>query len=121
MNTVPGIPNAHSELNIEELLGYDLDVVFNFPNPSTTAAMEEAGIAVVPMASTGKLSDVKDMLSVYAEALGGDAPERAKLYAEYFDATLKKITDVTSQIPEADKKTVYFSNQEHLLRQLVER
>ena len=51
LNDVPGITNAHSAPNIEDLMGYEPDLVFNFPNPETTKAMEEAGMYVVPMAS----------------------------------------------------------------------
>ena len=114
LEAVPGIPNAHSELNIEEMLKYDLDVVFNFSNPDTTTALEQAGIAVVPMASTGKFEDLKNTVNLYAEVLGGNAPEIAARYSQYFDEKLKMITDVTSQIPEDEKYRVYFANQEIL-------
>ena len=114
LNDVPGIPNAHTELNIEEMMKYDLDVVFNFPNPDTTAAMEQAGISVVPFASTGKFTDIRDTVNVYAEVLGDDAPEIAERYSKYFDEKLKMITDVTSKISENKKAKVYFANQEIL-------
>jgi iron complex transport system substrate-binding protein len=108
---VPGIPNAHSNLNIEEMLGYNLDVVFNFPNPQTTGALREAGISVVPMAGTGKVSDIKETLRVYAEALGGDAPARAARYAAWYDETVKAVTTITAGIPESRKAKVYMANQ----------
>ncbi|MDR1765295.1 MAG: ABC transporter substrate-binding protein [Lachnospiraceae bacterium] len=111
INEVPGIPNAHSNLNIEEMLDYKLDLVFNFPNPGTTEALRNAGIAVVPMASTGKVADIKATLAVYAEALGDDAPARAADYAEYYDDIVAKIAARTADIPEGEKKTVYAANQ----------
>lgn len=114
LNDVPGIPNAHSELNVEEMMGYDLDLVFNFPNPQTTQALEKIGISVVPMASTGKLEDIKTTVNVYAEALGGGAPERAAKYAAYYDEKVKMVSDITATIPEEKKKTVYTANQEIL-------
>jgi len=111
LNDVPGIPNAHSELNIEDLLKYEPDVVFNFPNPETTAALEEAGICVVPMASTNKLSDIKDTVAVYAEVLGGDAIGISDAYSDYFDGMVEKISAVTKDIPEAERPKVYIANQ----------
>lgn len=114
VNDVPGIVNAHSELNIEDLIQYNADLVFNFPNPDTTSAMEAAGMSVVPMASTGKLSDIKDTVEVYAQAIGGDAPAISKKYGEYFDSIVEKVSAVTKDIPEQDRPKVYFSNQEIL-------
>jgi iron complex transport system substrate-binding protein len=111
LNKVPGIPNAHSELNIEDLLKYKPDVVFNFPNPNTTKALEEAGIAVVPMASTNKLSDIKDTVALYAQVLGGDAVKISDEYGKYFDGMVKRISEATKDIPEADKPKVYIANQ----------
>ena len=60
LNDVPGITNAHSAPNIEDLVKYEPDLVFNFPNPETTKAMEEAGIYVVPMASTDKYDSIEE-------------------------------------------------------------
>lgn len=111
LNNVPGIPNAHSELNIEDLLKYKPDVVFNFPNPNTTKALEEAGIAVVPMASTNKLSDIKDTVALYAQVLGGDAVKISDEYGKYFDAMVERISAATKDIPEADRPKVYIANQ----------
>ena len=111
LNNVPGIPNAHSELNVEDLLKYKPDVVFNFPNPETSAALQEAGICVVPMASTNKLSDIKDTVALYAEVLGGDAPAISDQYSKYFDGMVKQISAVTENIPEADRPKVYIANQ----------
>jgi iron complex transport system substrate-binding protein len=114
LNDVPGIPNAHSDLNVEEMLGYDLDLVFNFPNPKTTQALTEIGISVVPMASTGKMDDIKSTLNVYGEALGGDAPARAAKYAAYYDEKIKMVTDITAAIPQDERRKVYMANQEIL-------
>lgn len=114
INELEAIPNAHSGINVEDLVKNDIDLVFNFPNPNTTQAMEKAGIAVVPMASTGKLSDIKDSVLVYANALGGDAISIAEKYAKYFDEKVKMVKERTANIDESKKPKVYFSNQEIL-------
>lgn len=114
VNDVPGIINAHSEPNIEDLVGYSPDIVFNFPNPTTTEAMKAAGMCVVPSASTGSYDDMVKTLSVYADAIGGDAPDIAKKYSDYFYNITGMIADRVSKVAEADRPTVYFANQEIL-------
>lgn len=114
VNDVPGIPNAHSEPNIEDLMSYAPDVVFNFPNPTTTETMEAAGMYVVPSASTGSYDDIVKMLSVYAEAIGEDAPEIAAKYADYFYDMTDMIAERVADVKEEDKATIYFANQEIL-------
>ena len=111
LNDVPGITNAHSAPNIEDLMGYEPDLVFNFPNPETTKAMEEAGMYVVPMASTDKYDSIVDELEVYAEAIGGDAPKIAEKYSSYFYEVADKVKEGVKNIPEAERKTVYFANE----------
>jgi len=115
VNEVPGIKNAHSSPNIEDLVGYKPDIVFNFPNPNTTKAMSEAGMAVVPLASKPAYDSIVDEVGVYAEAIGGDAPKVAERYADYFNAMVKRISAVVDTIPEAERPNVYFANQELLM------
>ncbi|WIV12640.1 ABC transporter substrate-binding protein [Proteiniborus sp. MB09-C3] len=114
LDSVVVIENAHSSLNIEDLLKYEPQVVFYFPNPNAVASINKAGMVAVPMASTGKFEDTKDVLTLYADILGGEAVEIAKKYAEYFDEKVKMVTDITSQIPKEERPDVYFSNQEIL-------
>ncbi len=114
LDEVTGIEKAHSELNAEDLVKYDIDVAFNWSNPQTTKAMESIGISVIPFASTGKFEDTKNVVNLYAEVLGGSAVEIAERYSAYFDEKVKMITDVTSKIPDAEKPKVYFANQEIL-------
>lgn len=114
VNDVPGIENAHSEPNIEDLMSYAPDVVFNFPNPTTTETMEAAGMYVVPSSSSGSYDDIVGMLRVYAEAIGDDAPEIAERYADYFYTMTDMIAERVAGVDEASKPTVYFANQEIL-------
>ncbi len=111
LDTVVGIENAHSSLNIEDLLKYEPQVVFYFPNPEAVASINEAGMVAIPMASTGKFEDTKNVLTLYADVLGGEAVDIAKKYANYFDEKVKMVTDITSKISKEDRPDVYFSNQ----------
>lgn len=114
LNDIPGIVNAHSEPNIEDLVGYEPDVVFNFPNPDTTAAMEAAGMAVVPAAGTPNYDSIVYEVKAYAEAIGGDAPAIAEKYAAYFYATVDRISSVIETMDESEFPRVYMANQDIL-------
>lgn len=115
LNNVPGIPNAHTQLNIEDLLKYKLQVVFDFPNAKQVQKMKDAGIVDIPYASTGKFEDTKNILTVYGKVLGKKEEQAAQEYAKYFDEKVKMVTDITSKIPENKKPSVYFANQKILL------
>ena len=114
LDTIVGIENAHSSLNIEDLLKYEPQVVFYFPNPGAVASINEVGMVAVPMESTGKFEDTKNVLNLYADVLGGEAVDIAKKYAKYFDEKVKMVTNITSKISKEDRPDVYFSNQEIL-------
>ena len=114
LNDIVGIENAHSDLNIEDLLKYDPQVVFYFPNPDAVGAINQSGMTAIPMASTGKFEDTKNVLNLYADILGGESVKIAQKYAKYFDEKVKMVTDITSKIPEEERPKAYFSNQEIL-------
>jgi iron complex transport system substrate-binding protein len=119
LNEVPGVPNAHTDLNLEELVKMQPDLVFYFDKPAIVEQMQALGLCVVPykssVAGQAKLSDTRDILSVYAQALGdATAIQRAADYAKYFDEKLAMITAITSTIPESERPTVYFANQDLL-------
>ncbi len=115
VNEVEGIANAHSEPNIEDLVKYEPDIVFNFPNPTTTAAIEAAGMSVVPFEGTKDYDSIVKQLEVYADAIGGDAPKIAKNYSDYFYNLTDRIFEIAAEIPEEEKHSVYVANQEILL------
>jgi iron complex transport system substrate-binding protein len=116
LNEVPGVPNAHSDLNVEELVKMNPDLVFYFDKPEMVEQMEKLGLYVVPARSSsatqGVFSDVKDLLNVYAQAIGDEtALARAEAYSAYFDEKLAMITAVTSDIGLKERPDVYFANQ----------
>ena len=117
LNEVPGVPNAHTSLNIEEILKLDPDVVFYWDNPQEVKRLQEANIAVVPAVSAPggqKLDDCKNMLMVYAQVLGKDEEKVAAEYAKYFDEKVQMISAVTATIPENERPKVYFAMQKLL-------
>ena len=117
LNEVPGIPNAHTALNIEEILKLNPDVVFYWDNPQEVKRLQESNMAVVPAVSAPggqKLEDYKNMLMVYAQVLGKDEEKIAADYAKYFDEKVQMISEVTATIPENERPKVYFAMQKLL-------
>jgi len=115
LNDVPGIPNAHSAPNIEDLVSYGPDIVFNFPNSETTAAMEAAGIAVVPMAGTTGYDSIVKEIRAYADAIGGDCVKVAERYSEYFYGMVERIENGLKAVDQADYPSVYYANEQILI------
>ena len=111
LNQVPGVPNAHVQLNIEELLKYKPDVVFHFTKPAEIAAMGQVGICGVSSVFTNKLTGVRDDVNLYAQVLGGDSLKIAADYASYFDSKLAWVKSRTDKLSSADRPRAYFANQ----------
>ncbi len=101
INDVPGIPNAHSDLNVEDLVAQGVQLVFCFPNADQAAAIQNAGMVAVPMASTGAFRDVVDTLTLYAEIFNDEtALSQAEKYAAYFDETVAMVQERTADVEE---------------------
>lgn len=109
MSIVPYLENVHTAVNVETVLAHHPDIVFGFPRDNEERKLREAGIASIPGRTGGTLDDVKGLLAVYAEALGGDAPAAAREYADYFDSKVKFVTDRTGQLAEDQRPAVYFA------------
>lgn len=109
INDLPHLDNVHSSVSGEELKKYDPQLALTFNRPNELKQLKALGIPAVYGVTSENLDDVKEQLKVYAQALGGDAPERAEKYAEYFDRKLKSITDVTDRLNDKDRPEVYYS------------
>ena len=110
INDVPGIPNAHSDLNVEDLVAQGVQVVFCFPNPEQAEAINNAGMVAVPSASTGAFRDIADTVTLYANVYGTeDALKRAEAYGAYFDETVEMVRERTAGLSDADRPSVYLA------------
>ena len=110
LNEVPGIPNAHSDLNVEDLVAQGVQAVFCFPNPKQAEAINNAGMVAIPMASTGKFRDIADSITLYADVFGTDeAQQRAKAYNEYFDHMVGLVQKRTQGISDDNRPGVYLA------------
>lgn len=110
LDEIPGIENAHSDLNIEDLVAMNVQVVFCFPNSEQVEAVNNAGMYAVPMKSTGAFRDVADTLSVYAQVFNEqDALDIAAAYSDYFDETVAMVQERTADIADEDRPGVYLA------------
>lgn len=107
---IPGIPNAHSDLNVEDLVAQGVQLVFCFPNPSQAEAITNAGLVAVPMASTGKFQDVADTLTLYGQIFNDETSlSQAEKYQEYFDEKVAMVQERTKDLGEDERPGVYLA------------
>jgi len=104
------VKNASKGLNVEEIAGQDLDVVFYWRNEEVLKALDNVGLAAVPYNTNGGTDSIKQELNAYAQVLNTDEAKTINSsYADYFDRKLAAVKEVTDKIPDSEKKTVYYS------------
>ncbi len=110
LGEVEVLPNAN-DLDTEALLSKGVQVAFCFGNPQTVEAINRAGMVAVPWdPSPEPFDNIKGILFRYADIVGGDAPQRAQKYADYFDEKMKRITDYTNTLTDEQRPKVYFAS-----------
>jgi iron complex transport system substrate-binding protein len=109
ISQVPILKNVHTSVNFEELVNYAPDIVYTFPRQNELDQLASAGIDAVPGETTENLSGVKEQVETYANTLGDEAKERAKVYCDYFDEKLAWVTERTSSIAKEDRPDVYYA------------
>ena len=110
LEEIPGIPNAHSDLNVEDLVAQGVQLVFCFPNPKQAEAIQNAGMVAVPMSSTGAFRDIADTLSLYGAIFNDEKSlSQAEKYAEYFDETVKMVEERTKDVKDEERPGVYLA------------
>ncbi len=105
----PMLINVHTSVNFEELMKYDPDVVYTFPRENELTQLEDAGVAALAGSTTRTLDDLEEQVMDYAATLDDEAMERAEMYCDYFDEKLAMVREVTDEIPEEDKPSVYYA------------
>ena len=114
VNSVPGIPNAHSDVNIEDLVAMGVQVVFSFPNPTQAEAINNGGMVAIPSAGTGKFRDIVETIKLYANIFDDDtAHAQAIAYEQYFDDTLAMVQSRTASVTERPKVYLAYTDLLH--------
>ncbi len=109
ISTLPYLKNVHSSVNTEELKTYDPDLVLTFRRPNELKQLEALGLPAVYGVTSTSLENVTDQLRIYADAVGGDAPDRAEAYEEYFNERLSMVKERTSSLDEEEQPSVYYA------------
>ncbi|WP_459895634.1 ABC transporter substrate-binding protein [Campylobacter concisus] len=103
---ISSIPNGINgkDLQVEELVKLSPDVVIA-ADKKNKEELTKNGFTVLYLSFTNHV-DMKKSVSIMAEAIGGDAPNIAEKFNEYFDGNLKKVLSKTDKIAASDRPKV---------------
>ena len=114
IDEVPFLEDVHSSVNFEELMTYSPDLVFTFPRQNELSLLSKSGIPYVAGISYVDIDDTCELLTSYAQALGGDAPEKAAAYCSYFNEKLSYVASIVENVPEEKRPVVYYAGMDIL-------
>jgi iron complex transport system substrate-binding protein len=113
-----GIPvlNHYGSPDVEALLKNSTDLVIYHPFAKQIERLSAAGLPVVVAYDGSRRMQTLDaffedwygQIRFYGDVLGGQAPKIAADYCSYADAKIRQVTDVTSQIPKAQRPKVFW-------------
>lgn len=97
----------HSDMNVEDLLAVRPQVVITLTKDTKIESeQKEAGIPFVA-ASKDTLVEIADSWRLMGKIVGNE--KKGNELGDYWDETIKKVTDQTSEINESDKLKVYYA------------
>jgi iron complex transport system substrate-binding protein len=94
-----------SGFNTEEVLAAKPDVVI-VSTAKDAEILRNAGITAV-FVTFRDFDGLKETVRITAQVLGGDAPERAEKFINYFDGNLKLLTERLGGVSDRDRPKVY--------------
>lgn len=110
---VPGIRNMPLSgegrtLNMENLAMQHPQVLFIplEPSPAQQTQLKALGVAT-PLFDSDAIPALRQRVSVTAEILGNDAPERARRYQARFENNIARVRDALGDIPPKQRISVY--------------
>jgi iron complex transport system substrate-binding protein len=108
IDQVPAAFNAAGDVNMETLIGVRPDVIlmaYDGTLPQWAAAVDAYHIPMVLMPNSS-LSDLKTTARMTGEVLGERESQIAAEYIRYFDDNIRRVTQVTSQLPPSERPKV---------------
>ena len=102
----PQFENANREIIIENVIEVNPDVCLVM-NKAQLEELEAKGQTVVYLAWQN-VDDVKECIDILGKILNEE--ENAEKYIKYFDDTVKRCQDISSKIPENEKKKVLYGD-----------
>lgn len=108
IDEVPAAFNAAGEVNVETLIGTQPDVILMAYGGSLPRWMDAVDTYHVPvvMMPNSSLEGLKTTVRMTAEVLGERESRVAAEYIRYFDDNMRRITRVTSKLPESQRPKV---------------
>lgn len=100
--------STSGDTNIEELLKVQPDLIIAFAQDKSLDKLKELNIPVVTSNFTD-FDGLKKTVRLVGEVLGEDGVKRANEYIAYLEGNFKRVTDITSKIPESERVKVYFT------------
>lgn len=118
--------NPSSSVNIEDYLRRNVDIVIYYDNGAELKKFAAAGIPAVVLTHDTVISDNLETVmainleeyielsaaavSILADIMGGDAPQRYAAWKDYCAKKLAMLYERTKNLPEEKLKTVYLGN-----------
>ncbi|MDT3425881.1 iron complex transport system substrate-binding protein [Paenibacillus forsythiae] len=100
--------SSSGDINIEELLKTQPDLIIAYAQDKSLDKLKELNIPVVTSSFTD-FDGLKETVRLVGEVLGEDGVKRADEYTAYLEDNFKRVTDITSTIPENERVKVYFT------------
>lgn len=96
-------------VNVESLLSTRPDVVFVSSNGPMAKQLQGLGIPVVVLSVFNTPAQLEAGVQKVGEVLGGDAPARAKKFAQYYEGNVARAASATAKVPQAQQPKVYYT------------
>ncbi len=106
LNNLP-MTNTRYTMNQELMASLKPDLILMSSDKDAEEVQEHVGVPVFVAASGYNIDDMKKHITAVGEVLGKEA-KAAELTA-FIDQEVKKVTDISSTIPENEKKRVYYA------------
>lgn len=94
-------PKGYAVDNVEDLVASGTQVVFgpeSVISADQQAQLKAAGISFVPINKMGTVKDLANAAIIIGNILGGQAPERAQQFADYWKGQLDQATKATASL-----------------------
>lgn len=97
-------PAGHDPANVEELIAANTQVVIGPKfTDEVTAQLNAAGIVPITINKFGTPEEMMSVITLVGEILGGDAPQKAATFNQYYATTISDVEARVADVPESDR------------------
>lgn len=108
IQSVPFTGSYMKDLNTEQIISVKPDIILNLSrDPNIKSEEERFGVPVIGI-SKSSLPEIEESIRFIGKLVGNE--KEANELADYWDKTIKKVTDMTSKIPDDKKLKVYYTS-----------